>query len=339
MKEFKEISWGSFWKFAFVAIFLLAAFYLRSVFVILLFSIIISSAFEPIVNWFEKKRLGRITGTIFIYLLSIALVGLLLFFLLPIVYQEFLSAIELIPGISEKILNTIVGSNFAQNINQIILSYGGSILKSSASVLAILLDVVGGVASVVSVLLISFYLLMRKGGITDFLRRILPESIEEQGLRIWQRCKIRLGKWFRTQLLLSCFVGLLSFLALYFLGVKYSLILGILAGIFEIVPIAGPIFAGAVSAAVALTDSVSLAIWVVGIFILIQQIESNVVIPLVMKKSIGINPILVILGILAGGRLGGIVGIILAVPTVLILEEVILEFDRKKSKYLVGDDS
>jgi predicted PurR-regulated permease PerM len=126
----------------------------------------------------------------------------------------------------------------------------------------------------------------------------------------------------------------MSFIALYFLGVKYSIILGIIAGIFEIVPIAGPIFAGAVSAAVALSDSLSLAIWVVAIFILIQQLESNVIIPLVMKKSVGLNPIWVILGLLGGAKLGGIVGIILSVPVILILEEVINEFDRKKSKYL-----
>jgi len=182
--------------------------------------------------------------------------------------------------------------------------------------------------------LISFYLLMRRDGISDFLRNVLPQGIENEVVRVWQRSRYRIGRWFRTQLILSLFVGFLVFLSLWIMGVRYSLILGIVAAIFEIVPIAGPIFAGAVSAVVALTQSLPLAIWVIIVFLLIQQLESNIFVPLIMKKSVGLNPIMIILGILAGAKLGGIVGVVLAAPVLVFLEEIITELNRRKTHYL-----
>lgn len=330
----KEISWSSFWRLALIVVFLLLAFYLRSVLVILLFAVIISSAFEPLVNWLERHGWGRIWSTLLLYLLSISLLATFLFFFLPIVYQEFLGAINLIPGYSEKVLHSVIGSQFSKSINDIILNYGGSLLKSGTVVISTLVNIAGGIASAVSVLLISFYLLIRRDGISDFLRNVLPQSIENEVVQIWQRSRHRIGRWFRTQLLLSLFVGFLVFLSMWIMGVKYSLILGAVAAIFEIVPIAGPIFAGVVSTAVALTQSLPLAIWVVIVFILIQQLESNIFVPLLIKKSIGLNPVMIILGILAGAKLGGIVGIILAAPILVFLEEVITELNRRKTHCL-----
>ncbi len=173
---------------------------------------------------------------------------------------------------------------------------------------SILFGVIGGLASVLSVLLISFYLLIKRDGIESFFRAVLPQSMENTVIRLWDRVRLRIGHWFRIQMLLSLFVGLLVFISLLILGVKYSLVLGTIAAIFEIVPIAGPIFAGAVSALIALSQSPSLAIWVVVIFVLIQQLESNVLTPLIMKRSVGVNPVIVILALLAGAQLGGIVG-------------------------------
>jgi len=333
-KESREISWQSFWRLVLIVVFLLLLFYLRSVLVILLFAVIISSALEPLVDWLGRRGLGRVLATLILYLLSIILLVALLYFLLPALYQELLGVINLIPGYSEKILHSVIGSQLAQNINEIIVSYGGSLVKSSAVIFSVFFGVVGGLVSAISVLLISFYLLIKKDGIAYFLRTVLPQGLEDEVIRIWQRARYRIGRWFRTQLLLSLFVGLMVFVALWIMGVKYSLILGLVAAMFEIVPIAGPIFAGAVSTLVALSQSLALAIWVVIVFILIQQLESNVFVPLVMKKSIGLNPIIVILGILAGATLGGIVGLIVAVPVIVILEEVIVELNRRKTRYL-----
>jgi len=332
MRDLKDISWQSVWRLVLIVVFLLFLYYARSVLVILLFSIIISSAFEPLVDWFKKRGVGRILATLIIYLTSIALIGLFLFFVAPIIYQQLLAVINLIPGYSEKLSHSIIGSQIAQNINEIIITYGSSLLKTSATVFSVLFSVVGGVVSAISVLIISFYLLIKGDGVAEFLRAVLPQNLENEVIGIWQKILWRIGRWFRTQLLLSLFIGLMAFVSLWILGIKYSLILGVLAAILEIVPIAGPIFAGAVSAIVALSQSLSLAIWVVIIFILIQQLESHILVPLIMKKSIGLHPIMIILAILTGAKLGGIVGIILAVPIMVILEEVLSAINRQRKQ-------
>jgi predicted PurR-regulated permease PerM len=334
MREFREISWQSVWRLVLIAIFIALFFYLRSVLVILFFSIIISSAFDPIIDWFQKKGFGRILGTIIVYLLTLGILSSILFFLVPILYQEVLGVIDLVPGYSEKIANYVIGSTFASNINEIVLNYGNSFMKGGTIAISVLFSVIGGLVSVLSVLLISFYLLIKRDGIESFLRAVLPQSMENTVIRIWERVRLRVGHWFRIQILLSLFVGLLVFISLLILGVKYSFILGIIAAIFEIVPIAGPIFAGAASILVALTQSPSLAIWVAIIFILIQQLESNILTPLIMKRSVGINPVIVIISLLAGAQLGGIVGIVLAMPVVVFLEEIVLEMNRRKVRYL-----
>ncbi len=337
MREFREISWGSIWRLVLIAGLIVLFFYLRSVLVVLFFAIILSSAFDPIIDWFQKKGLGRILGTIIVYLLTLGVLSLILFFLVPIVYQEVLGIIDLVPGYSEKIANYVIGSRFASNINEIILNYGNSFLKGGTIAISVLFSVIGGLASVLSVLLISFYLLIKRDGIESFLRAVLPQNMENMVIRVWERARLRVGHWFRVQVLLSLFIGLLVFISLLILGVKYSLILGIIAAVFEIVPIAGPIFAGAASTLVALTQSLPLAIWVVIIFILIQQLESNILTPLIMKKSVGINPVIVIISLLAGAQLGGIVGMVLAIPVVVFLEEIVLEINRRKVRYLPID--
>lgn len=329
--ESKEISWLSFWRLAIVGILLFLFYYLRAVFGVIFFAVIISSAFTPLVDWFEKKKIGRILGSLIIYLLAFFLIGIFFYFFLPLVYRQLTEAIALIPGYSEKFAQSLIGSQIIENLNEFILSYGTSLIKGGLKIFPLLASIVGGLAYLISTILVSFYLLVRKEGVSEFIQAVFPNWLEEKALKVWQRSRMRIGRWFRTQLLLSLLVGFLVFLALTLLGVKYNLLLGILAAVFELVPIAGPIFAGIISTLVALVQSPLLAIWTGLVFILIQRLENDLIIPLVMKKSLGLSPVIVILAILSGAKLAGAIGVILALPVVVILEEVINEIKPKKT--------
>jgi predicted PurR-regulated permease PerM len=106
-----------------------------------------------------------------------------------------------------------------------------------------------------------------------------------------------------------------------------------LAGIFEIVPIAGPIFAGAIAFLIAISDSWVLGIYTILIFILIQQVESHFLVPLVMKKTVGISPIVVVIALLAGSQIAGFTGIVLAVPAAVVFQEVLEDWEKRKMKH------
>jgi predicted PurR-regulated permease PerM len=331
MTESRHISWNSIWRLAVVVGLLVFAYYSRTALSIFLSSLIIFSAFDPIVDWFERKKLGRIFGTIFIYLFCLGLIVLAFIIIAPVFYREILGVADLIPSYSEKFLNYILGSKFADSINQVLLNYSDSIIKSGSAILSIFFNLVGGITAVLSTLLISFYLLIRKDGVNELFKSFLPQSLSYSFITVWDKVRRRVGHWFLTQLLISFLVGLSVYISLSLLGIKYSLVLGILAGILEIVPVVGPIFAGAISAFAAFPQSLSLSIWVIAIFIVIQQLESNILVPLLMKKSVGINPALVIISIIVGAKLGGIMGIVFAIPVMVLIEEVIREINRKKS--------
>lgn len=197
----------------------------------------------------------------------------------------------------------------------------GSLLASFASAAASALGVL------LLVMVIGFYMLLDFQNLRGYAIALVPESYEEDinGLfdetgKVWQ-------SFLRGQLLLGVVVGSVVTVALMILGVRFALGLGIIAGLLEFVPIFGPIFSGIIAALVALfQDSnwlgLSPGIYVLivlGAFVIIQQIENNFLVPRIIGHSLKLNPLIVLLAALAGGILAGVLGVLLAAPTVATL--------------------
>jgi predicted PurR-regulated permease PerM len=136
----------------------------------------------------------------------------------------------------------------------------------------------------------------------------------------------KISLWFRGQLLLSLIIGLAVFIGLWILGVKYSLVLGIAAGLFELIPYVGPIFSGSMAVLFALTESVTLGMYALILFIVIQQIESHLLIPTVMGRTTNLNPVIVLVSLLMGGKIFGLIGVILAVPLAVLVQEMLRDW-------------
>jgi len=329
-----DISWMTFVRFFIVAGLLVLAYILRSVLAMIFVSIIIAAALSPLVDWFEKRKIPRLVGALIIYLGIIALISLIIYFAFPIIYEEVLNLADSLPGISEQVLHLISNSVLGERISDFISSYQGSIIKDASQFFSILINLGGGIVSVLTVFLISFYLLLEKDGVSDFIKFIVPQSIEPTVLKVWYRSRLRLGKWLRVQILLSSIIGVMVLAALLILGVKYAFILAIFAAVCELVPMVGPILAGVVASIVALTQSLPLAIWTAIAFILIQRVENDILVPAIMGKTIGFNPVIVLVALFAGGKLGGVVGMLIALPVVIVVEEIIKELNKKKQQRL-----
>ncbi len=329
-----DVSWMTFVRFFVVAGVLVLAYVLRSVLAMLFVSIIIAAALSPLVDWFEKKKIPRLVGTLIIYLGIIALLSLIIYFAFPIIYEEILNLADSLPGLSDQVLHLLSNSALAERISDFISSYQGSLIKDASRFFSILINLGGGIVSVLTVFLISFYLLLEKDGVSDFIKFITPQSVEGTVLKIWYRSRLRLGKWLRVQLLLSTVIGVMVWAALLILGVKYAFVLAIFAAICELVPMVGPILAGVVATIVALTQSLPLAIWTAIIFILIQRIENDILVPSVMGKTIGFNPVVVLVALFVGGKLGGILGMLIALPVVIVIEETVRELNKKQQQRL-----
>jgi len=191
-------------------------------------------------------------------------------------------------------------------------------------------NIVGGIAFGVSVLIIPFYLTLTQDGVGRFLKAVLPDSVEDSVLKVYYRSKTKIGRWFQAQLLLSLVVGLLVSGGLWILGVRYALVIGLLAAVLEIMPVVGPIFSGSLGTLLALSTSFSLGLYTLLLFVIIQQIENNLLVPLFMKRAVDIHPVVALFSIMAGLQLLGVAGMIISVPFAVVVQDVIEERVEKK---------
>jgi predicted PurR-regulated permease PerM len=329
-----EISWTTLWRI-FLMLFLVVVFFLaREALIILFLAILVSSALDGLVSYLQEKKIPRVLGTLLIFLAALAILALLLYTLIPIAIFELQNLLENLKKIEIPIFGALDVSQFAgidkylgnlENLANILFSGGASFLNIVAAVF-------GNLALILVALILSFYLTVNQAGVEKFLRAVLPITQEDYIVGIYLRARKKMGRWLQGQILLMLVVGAITSLGLWILGVKYSLVLGILAGVLEIVPIVGPIFAGAIAFLVAISESWILGLYVIILFLVIQQAESHLLVPFVMKKTVGISPVVVVIALLTGSQVAGLIGVILAVPVAVVLQEVIEDWERRKLK-------
>ncbi|MEK9150990.1 MAG: AI-2E family transporter [Patescibacteria group bacterium] len=333
-----DISWGTLWKIFFMLLLAAGLFMAREVIIILFLSIVISSAIDSPVSFLQRKRIPRILGTILIFLAVLAVISLLLYIIVPVSIFELKNLLANMDKMEVPFLGKLDTIALAEKLGEVLNGFGNVLVKGGvSSFLSVVSGIFGNIVFVLATFVLSFYLSVHQAGVEKFLRAILPMAREDYVVDIYLRVKKKLGFWLQGQLLLMFFVGFSSFLGLWILGVKYALILGIMAGLFEIVPIVGPIFVGALAFLAAVPESFSSGIYVILLFFLIQQLESHVVVPVVMGRIVGISPVVIVISLLAGSQIAGFVGLVLAVPAAVIFQEIIEDRDRKKPKSLTRE--
>jgi predicted PurR-regulated permease PerM len=203
-------------------------------------------------------------------------------------------------------------------------------LSGQSSPISIFSNFIGSFGLALAVVVSSFYLSIGHDGVEQFLRVVTPPDYEEATMRIYARSKQLIGSWFRMQLLLSVIMGFIVWGGLAILGVKYSFLIGVVAACFELVPFLGPIMSGAVAIVAALLTSTTLAVYTMIFFLVAQQFESHILVPLLSRRSVGLHPVIVIVALLIGAEIGGVLGIIISVPTAAVFQEVIQDWSSKR---------
>ncbi len=231
--------------------------------------------------------------------------------------EEAAGVITFLPGLSGNIHELL--SQLTEQIPSFtfLISYASSIF--------------GGFISFIVVLVVSFYLSLSRSALDDFLRSILPPQFEAYIHGVWLRAQKKMGRWLQAQILLSFIMALIVGLGLWILGVKYAFLVAVVVGVLEIVPYVGPIVAGGLATLLALSQSATLGLWTLVFFIVAQQLEGHILVPLLIKKLVGLNPVAVILAILVGAKLGGILGILLAVPIAAVIDEFFDDLAKRRS--------
>lgn len=316
---------------------------LVDILLIVVAGVVIAAAIEPAINFFERKSIPRIPAVIGLYILGALGIFAVVYFFIPPLIDDLSNIISQAPDYIRSL--QLEGTFFADasgtlSISELVSNLRDIALESSQDVVSFINSIFGGVISFFLVVTISFYLSVREGGIEQFIRLIVPTSKEKYAMNLWHRSQKKIGRWLQGQFILMLIVAVLSYLGLTILGVPNALLLGILAGLFELIPVFGPILASVPAIGLAaLSGGLSLALMTAGLFIIVQQFENNLLHPLVVNKVVGVPPIIVILAIVIGGSLAGFLGVLLAVPTAAVLMELAQDVDDVKHGRQAGSSS
>lgn len=184
----------------------------------------------------------------------------------------------------------------------------------------------------VIIIVLSFYLAVQEDGVGKFIRIITPYKHEKYMVGLWKRSQVKIGRWMQGQLMLSSIVGILVYLGLTLIGVEHALLLAVLAGAFELIPLFGAIMAAIPALFIAFIGGGMPTLMIVAIFyIIVQQFENHIIHPLIVRKVVGIPPIISIIALIVGGKLAGFLGILIAVPIAAIMMELLADYEAGKS--------
>lgn len=305
-------------------------FHIRDIIFYLFVSFILMSALRPYVERLEKFKIPRPLAILVIYIILIASLSFLVSVVIPPLVTETISLLKSIspdgqiPIIYQETLNYIKHINL-ENINKI-TPYGGNVLD----VVRTTLSIFGGIISGLSLLVLTFYLLLERKHLESLIGGQVGMEKGKKWITTILLVEDRLGAWVRGQLLLCFLIGVMSFAGLTLLGVSYALPLAIIAGFLEIVPIIGPIVSGIPAVLAALLISPGLALAVAALYFLIQQAENHLIVPNVMSKVVGVRPVISIIALLVGLRLMGVTGALFSIPVVLVLQTLLGEYLKEK---------
>jgi predicted PurR-regulated permease PerM len=291
---------------------------IRDVLVLLFVAIIFAAAISPWIDFFQKRKIPRALGLIFIYLLLFSILTLTVGLLIPPITTQINQLANNFPNYYQKVTAFFApwqkSLGPAESVQEILKSWGLGLGKMTANIFSTVMDVFGGFLSFLAILVLIFYMTVKERGMQRFLEQVLPKKHQERITSLITRVQEKMGLWLRGQLILCLIIGILSYLGLSILGVNYALVLALVAGITEIVPFVGPIIGGILAVLLAFVQSPSKAFFVIILYVIIQQLENQIIVPRVMKRAVGLNPIITIIAILIGARLAGILGALIAVP-------------------------
>lgn len=311
---------------------------LSDLILVILTSIVVASCAEPATKWFMRKKIPRVPSALLVYTLFLGTFAGMFYFFLPPLLQDFSLFFASLP----EYLSFLDKWNPWPNVldyklilNEMIARFspvsgiGGA--SNVGNITGALGEIFRSVFNFILVLVLSFYFAVQEKGIENFLKIIVPQKNEKYIVDLWYRSQNKIGKWMQGQMLLGVLVGALVYLLLLVLGFKEAFLLAFLAAVFELIPVFGPTLSAIPAVMIGFTMSASMGFLTIGAYFLIQQFENHLIYPVVVRKVIGVPPILVILALIIGFQLAGFMGLILSVPLAATLMEFVNDLEKKKA--------
>ncbi|MFO7820231.1 MAG: AI-2E family transporter [Halanaerobacter sp.] len=306
----------------------------RSILPPFILGVMLAFLLEEIINFLAAKGMPRMGALIFVFGILLTLFAVVFFILLPALIGELNELTGRIPyyfSRLEELLNSLnsryqaveTPATFDFIFNNLIERLERTGIRLVEETSQVLISIVSHSFSLILAPVLAFYILKDLRAIKVTCWSLIPHNYRRGTGKLLTRINESLLEFIKGQLLVSLLVGLLSILGLYYLQLRFYLIIGILAGVLNLIPYIGPIFGAIPAVVIASFSSLKAVISVVILFTIIQQLEGGIISPKIMGSKVGLHPLVIIFALLAGGELWGILGMMIAIPTAVIAKELL----------------
>jgi predicted PurR-regulated permease PerM len=312
---------------------------------IFLVAALVALVLNPLVHGLERVHVPRYAGVFIVYLAFVAVVVLVAALIWPPVVQQLRSLASALPGMGDQAGETIarlqrlsdragLGIDVADQIRDTLTAIADRIPQFTSNVVDVGVTVVRQITTFIIIVVLSIYMLLDGRRIGGFIARRFPTHSEADGRDYVRSAKTAVVDYVKAQVLLSTALGasvgvamwILSLIGAFPSGARYALFFGVWAGLMEAIPYLGPVLAAVPPSLVAVFDSPLSALWVIVTFVLIQEVEGHILVPVIMGSRFRVHPLVVIFAILAGGEIHGITGMLIAIPLIPLIKETWLFF-------------
>ncbi len=322
-------------KVVIVVLLLWFLFLIRDIIAMVFISFVIASALDPWVDWLQERRIPRVASVTVLAIIILGLMSLLVVLVVPPLVEEIRLLTARLPELYAALARYFYLAQGAdqtalQALERNLQSFSQGLLQLTSGVFGAISTVFGGMAAFLTVMVISFYMIVEEHGFRKVIQSVAPARFQPYLAQLLQRIQRKMGSWFRGQLLLSAIDGTVTFIGLSVLQVRFALLFALLTAFLRIIPYIGPVLAAIPAILVAASESLVLAAIVLGFYLVYNQIVDNFIQPKVMQQTVGLHPIIILVLLLIGARVGGILGTILAVPLGTILAIFLQDFFEER---------
>jgi predicted PurR-regulated permease PerM len=328
-----DISWTSLYRVVIVGFLIFCAFYFSQLLLWIFLALIISFLFNPVIDLVEKYKIVKPFSTILVYGIFIALVVVLFWAILPDAISEIAALGNNLSFYANNIITFLQENGFTniENVKTIVSSSQEQILNLISNTINVAKDFLSGFFAVLTIFSLAIFLSIERDFPVKIIKMLtFKKETEKAVINSFEESRRQVVGYFNAKIVASTFVAISTALFCYLFGIKYAIILGILSGILNIIPIIGPVISCLLLAFFAVFNSWTVVVIVIVFSIVLQQIESNVLVPILTKKIIGIPTTLVLIAVLIGARVGGVLGAIFIIPVVGIIYTFISNYSEKR---------
>jgi predicted PurR-regulated permease PerM len=310
-------------------------FILREVVITVFVAGVLSASMDPSITALERRGVPRPVGLTILLFVIIGLVALVFMTFVPLLIDQIQQLSMHLPEIYQRILDSLRRSgnaHIALGIQNAVRALSQSAGDTARTFFGGAITAVRGVLSLFGVVVLTLYMVMQQQELRSAALQAAPARHRPRVARLLREIKSRLGQWLRGQLLLGAVIGACSYVGLLLLKVKFALLLAVLAGVTELIPIVGPIIGAIPAIIVAAADEPIMGVWVALLYVVIQQLENHLLVPRIMSRVTGLSPVTVLIALLIGARLAGILGVFIAVPASIIVQVLAEEWSQERKR-------